>query len=353
MKQQMEEEIRAQLLANQEMMNDMDWESKRVESKKEDDELKEAKEESNDPYFVNLNEDPMLSGVVKLPLKKDADTTIGRKDADPKPDVILSGLSIQKNHATVSYNEEEIVIKPVTAGARIKVNGFPLTGERKLEHNDRVIFGSNHLYVFKNPLKPDLPEGTPEDVDWDFAQKELAEQSGFATQQDGMTKDQQRAQEQILELLPMINEMNAVSEELNKYRKFDLVLMSGIQQEDSDKSTKVMVKVINLLNNNVWMWERGKFMNRRYIIQELYQQYIDGDDSYKDLEEDKDPFFDPPEDLMVGSANVFLQSLSYALDFEDKLVITDYKGQEEGTLDVAVAPCEANGSPLDEDSFVE
>ena len=48
--------------------------------------------------------------------------------------------------------------------------------------------GSNHLYVFKNPLKPDLPEGTPEDVDWDFAQKELAEQSGFATQQDGMTK---------------------------------------------------------------------------------------------------------------------------------------------------------------------
>ena len=53
----------------------------------------------------------------------------------------LFHFSIQKNHATVSYNEEEIVIKPVTAGARIKVNGFPLTGERKLEHNDRVIFG--------------------------------------------------------------------------------------------------------------------------------------------------------------------------------------------------------------------
>ena len=61
------------------------------------------------------------------------------------------------------------------------------------------------------------------------------------------------------------------------------------------------------------------------LFQELYQQYIDGDNSYKDLDEDKDPFFDPPEDLMVGSANVFLQSLSYALDFEDKLVITDYK----------------------------
>ena len=30
---------------------------------------------------------------------------------------------------------------------------------------------------------------------------------------------------------------------------------------------RVMVKVKNLLNGNVWMWERGKFMNRRYIIQ--------------------------------------------------------------------------------------
>lgn len=30
---------------------------------------------------------------------------------------------------------------------------------------------------------------------------------------------------------------------------------------------RVMVKVKNLMNGNVWMWERGKFMNRRYMIQ--------------------------------------------------------------------------------------
>ena len=44
------------------------------------------------------------------------------------------------------------------------------------------------MYVFANPLKPDLDEGSPTTVDWDFAQKELAEQSGFATAQTGMTK---------------------------------------------------------------------------------------------------------------------------------------------------------------------
>ena len=54
----------------------------------------------------------------------------------------------------------------------------------------RTIFcaGSNHLYVFVNPLKPDLPEGGPTSVDWEFAQKELAEQSGYTTAQAGMSK---------------------------------------------------------------------------------------------------------------------------------------------------------------------
>nr|XP_026689448.1 kinesin-like protein KIF28P isoform X4 [Ciona intestinalis] len=355
MRRKMQEEIRAQLLENQEQMKDLDWDAKLAESRKEDAQLSKdhGPAKMTVPHFVNLNEDPMLSGVIKHPLVEGKETLIGRKDAEITPHIILTGLSIQKQHASIMFDNEEIVIKPASNGARIKVNGAPLTGERKLEHHDRVLLGSNHLYVFINPLKPDLPEGTPESIDWDFAQKELAEQSGFSTQNSGMSKDQQRAQEQVLELLPMVSEVNAVSEELNKYRHFELVLISGGYQEDKDKGTKVMVQVKNLLNNNIWMWERGKFMNRRYIIQELYQQYIDGDDSYKNIEQDKDPFFDPPEDVMLGTANVFLQSLSYALDFDDKLAITDYKGQEEGMLTVAVTPCLPNGRSLDEESFIE
>lgn len=57
----------------------------------------------------------------------------------------------------------------------------------------------------------------------------------------------------------------------------------------------------------------------------MYQQYVDGDDSYLSIEQDKDPFFDPPQDYLIGSSNAFLQSLSYGLDFDDKLTITDYK----------------------------
>nr|CAB3259099.1 kinesin-like protein KIF28P [Phallusia mammillata] len=355
MRRQMAEEIRLQLMANQEMMNDMDWDAK-LEQSRQEDVILEQKHDSGKmkaAHFVNLNEDPMLSGVIKHKIEKGKQIRIGRKDADPAPDIVLTGLSIQKDHASIHYEEEDVVIKPGATGSKIKVNGAPLTGERKLEHNDRVLFGSNHLYVFVNPLKPDLPEGSPKTVDWDFAQKELAENSGFSTLQAGMSKDQQRTQEQVLELLPMISETNAVSEELNKYRSFELVLISGGLQEDKDKGPKPMVKVRNLLNDNIWLWERGKFMNRRYMMQEQYQQFVDGDDSYKNIPLDKDPFFDPPEDVIIGTSNVFLQSLSYALDFDDKLAVSNYKGDEEGSLYVSVSPCDGKGKSLDEESFIE
>jgi len=93
-------------------------------------------------------------------------------------------------------------------------------------------------------------------------------------------------------------------------------------------------------------------MNRRYMMQEIYQQHVDGEDVSKRPKEE-DPFEDPLEDILVGSSNVFLQSLSYALDFDDKLAITDYKGTEEGSLIVKVAPCSQSGKALDEDYFVD
>ena len=40
-------------------------------------------------------------------------------------------------------------------------------------------------------------------------------------------------------------------------------------------------------------------------------------------------------------------------DFDDSLVITDYKGTEEGTMIVAVTPVTQNGKTLDEDNFVD
>ena len=88
---------------------------------------RKAKQDLDKPRLTNLNEDPMLSGVVHHYMKADAKVTIGRKDADPKPDVALTGLGVQKNHAVITCEESVFKIEPGQSNAKVKVNGKPIS----------------------------------------------------------------------------------------------------------------------------------------------------------------------------------------------------------------------------------
>ena len=49
--------------------------------------------------------------------------------------------------------------------------------------------GSNHLYVFINPLNKEGSEDLPAEITWEFAQKEIAQVKGFTTSTGaGLTK---------------------------------------------------------------------------------------------------------------------------------------------------------------------
>ncbi|EDV21287.1 uncharacterized protein TRIADDRAFT_30614, partial [Trichoplax adhaerens] len=351
------EEIKAQLLANMDAMKEMStsWDDKLKESQQNYSEKTSQKENAamrrkTEPHLTNLNEDPQLSGVIvhfiKSGIYNTNQFTVYCR---------LFGFSVQKQHSIMTLENDQVSIKPGVPGAKTKINGAPLTGERVLQHFDRVLFGSNNLFVFNNPKNPVLPDGTPDKIDYEFAQKELAASKGFSTGGQGLSKEQQIAQEQVLELLPLVSEVNAVSEELDKHRSFEVILISGAAMEgiSSNKTTKVMVKMKDLLNGNTWVWERGKFMNRRYLMQDLYQRHLDGDEDVKKIPNEEDPFWEPPEDVLIGTASIFLQSLAYGLDFDDRLTITDYKGAEEGFISVSCTPCLANGKPLGDDYFVE
>lgn len=44
----------------------------------------------------------------------------------------------------------------------------------ELHHNDRLIFGTNNVFLVKIPGKEDqCDQDLPSELDWDFAQKEL------------------------------------------------------------------------------------------------------------------------------------------------------------------------------------
>lgn len=92
------------------------------------------------PHLLNLNEDPMLSGVLCHFLQA-AVTIFGRADSQNPPSVILSGLNILKNHAIISKTNGNFELKQGNAESKIKLNGSTLLEPIILHHKDRILFG--------------------------------------------------------------------------------------------------------------------------------------------------------------------------------------------------------------------
>jgi pSer/pThr/pTyr-binding forkhead associated (FHA) protein len=109
-------------------------------------------------------------------------TKIGRsKDCQ----INLNGLSIISEHAIITNNKGQVKIEPAEIGAKIKVNGTGIESAHALEHNDRILFGSSHLYIFVDPKKQVNKE---QQVSWETAQKELAEARGFKLKNTSLSK---------------------------------------------------------------------------------------------------------------------------------------------------------------------
>lgn len=95
----------------------------------------------------------------------------------------------------------------------------------QLRHKDRILFGASHVYVYQNVAnEKEAAADLPAVISWEYAQKEIAKAKGYSLG-NNLTTEQEELQEKILSLLPALSEVNAISEELNKYRTFEIVIM--------------------------------------------------------------------------------------------------------------------------------
>ncbi|UJR26288.1 hypothetical protein I4U23_007626 [Adineta vaga] len=351
MRKDMEEGILSQIQANQLVLQDSKttWDLKLKEAQSND-KKSSILINKNLPCLANLNEDPMLSYVICHYLTTD-EIIIGNRNAT----ICLNGLSILERHAIVrrlDTNNYQLI--PAEPGAKIKVNGYNLNGPTQLRHKDRILFGANHVYVYLNVLnEKETAADLPSLITWEYAQKEIAKAKGYSLG-NNLTNEQEELQEKILSLLPLLSEVNAISEELNKYRTFEIVLMPISSWDGAvAKGSKVMIKMRNLLNQNAWYWDDVKFVNRSFIIKEHYQKFLDGEEEILYIAKEDDPFWEPIEDVLIGTASAFLQSLAYSLDFADEICIVDYKGLEQGRLSINLCPCSSSGKVVNEEQFVD
>ena len=384
MKKKMESEIRAQLKeseANAARMDESEYEKKLAEMQSKfesQNAAKGAKEEKmmSTPHMKNINEDSALSGMVVHFFEPGANI-IGRKGGkgEIQPNITLSGLSIADNHATIEVPEDDglpmLIQKSPAVADKMLLNGQPFTGEIALTHHDRLLFGTNHLYVYIDPKATKVvedgrivgwsscgPDGDntlgelPVEIDWEMAQGEI-----LAFKQKNQDASlPQAVQDDLRELAPMIDEANAIAHELDRHRIFEFVSLTGPIVGMPVGEARAMIKMINVDTENEWMLNRADFEARRDRMQEIYRKHKmeedeDDDDEEEDEEDEEeedgdsgvDPFYHEPGTVVVGTTDIPLDCLAYNLDFDDDQFIQDYTGRNQGTLAASIVPCKEDG----------
>ncbi|XP_063773855.1 kinesin-like protein KIF28 isoform X2 [Pseudophryne corroboree] len=305
------------------------------------------------PYLLNINEDPQLSGVLKHFIQEGS-SDVGQAASN---EITMRALGILPKHATFINFENKVLVKPY-GKAKVIVNGVAIFMNTKLQHLDRIILGSNSGYLYIG-----FPaERGCEDIskfDYDFFQSELAAAEGFSVDKLGAIHNKDGKPDpsvlavfhDYIKLIPLVAEANQLSEELIKDLKFELKV-KNLALTDSrgyDLQKEIMVKVINKITQQVWIWSKSKFINRKFLMEELYQRFLDGDII---LDRESDPFWDPVEAIHLGSAHIWLQSLAYCMKLEEQTELLDSEGVEEAILMITITPCSSTGRPLSEEDIV-
>uniref|UniRef100_H3DK11 Kinesin-like protein n=1 Tax=Tetraodon nigroviridis TaxID=99883 RepID=H3DK11_TETNG len=316
------------------------------------------------PYILNVNKDAQLSGVVKLFIQE-GEWVIGLCDSSPNS-IPIKGLGIQERHA-VFRNEHR---------------------------RDRLILGSNCTYLFIGyPSERGADEWRR--YDYDYFQSELVAAEGLHLGASGTGSS--RSDPSLLavwydyiQLMPMTAEANQMSQELGKVtptRREDesakdpdqvprtpaVSTLQGVEfhleiknlalsdAKGHDLEKKIVVRVTAAQQKQVWVWSKAKFVNRKFLMEEVYQQHLlektneDGGlaAAAAALPRDKDPFWDPVEPLLLGTAHLWLHSLAYRIPLEEQLEVMGSEGTDEGIVQAELVPCTSSGLyPLGEDDIL-
>ncbi|XP_052222139.1 kinesin-like protein KIF28P isoform X2 [Dreissena polymorpha] len=361
-------DIQRMLEDNQRKMTDMSmsWEQRLEQAKREWErsiQQSEAREEdaafNHFPYISNVNEDPQLSGVIKHVFTTGC-TTIGR--AGPGEGAIqLRGLGIQPKHCEIRTDGKKTFITPSSKTAAVFVNGLKIHEKTTLAHQDRLKIGSGSLFLYiGHPCE--RKDTDVSSFDFDFFMTELAEHDGVSVDiatprgtDHGVAHDMANRMlfQEFVNLMPKIAEANAISDELKRFTKFEPIVRSESCHDPKGTAPgkEVIVRVLNTKTKKVWIWSTNKFYNRKDLMDELYLKTLDGE--HVVLTRDKDPFWDPVEDIFLGSCHIMLQSVSYCAEIDEHFTVHNYHGKEEAVVHVMLLPCNEKGVVIEDDVILE
>ncbi|UYV67471.1 hypothetical protein LAZ67_5000734 [Cordylochernes scorpioides] len=315
--------------------------------------LEEARKKQ--PHLSNLNFDPQLTGKI-FHILEPGENVVGKGESC---DIVILGPSIQERHALLAVHPTYggVTVDRAVPEARVLVNGDPVVEKVPLTHNDRLLFGTTQLYIFKHPGHTPPPAARDLEVTYEMAMEEIATKAGsMSLDPSDQSTETALLHKDLLEVLPGIGEANAIAEELNKKVRFEIQLVAPqfAGGPESPDRTQVYVRMFTLDSQLEFFWPKEKFLNRLFVMKEMFLSYESGEDW--EVTPERDPFLEDPEiSVKIGIAQVYLQPLAYRVEIKEQLEVVDIRGSQVGLINVEVVPCSPQGAEFSEtdDMFVD
>lgn len=260
------------------------------------------------PHLSNINVDPMLTGSLKylleFPEKKDK-LVIGTMD---KIDIQIHGLGVSDRHAVVTFENGEFYIDPLP-NSRVMKNGKQYEEKFQLNNFDRLVFGASLYYIFVDPSRIDqdseilntkLTTITVEKI-----HQEIAQQSGLISYSfDHQRPDDLACINELIDLMPLVEEANQMSILLDKKMRYDLMILNPKVIGDPHSKPRPMIEVKKFGTTLQWLWTSQKFIDRKSYMSEAYLDFKD-DGKVNNTNTGFDPFIDPEDEpVLIGTAVV-------------------------------------------------
>lgn len=172
-------------------------------------------------------------------------------------------------------------------------------------------------------------------------------------------RDRDLLDEKLVKVIPMVNEANAIAKELNRDVFFDIKLFTYITEDPKTRKpetkTEIGLNVYDRESNTSVLWSFDKFVDRFYIIQELYQHFINLEESEPFvIDKENDPFWDPVVGYsLIGISMLYLKPLAHFMDMELWTPIFNSKGETRGELFVGIYPLDKDGNIVKDDFITD
>merc|ERR1719487_1459113 len=153
--------------------------------------------------------------------------------------------------------------------------------------------------------------------------------------------DTQLLDEQLMVVMPVVKEANLIAKELQKPYEFKTKL--HVHAVDSGRRRTDVVVEVQYCGHRVYEWAPSVLENRIFLMRELFEKWCD--DGEVDVSEELDPYWDPvQEEHLIGTARLYLESLTMQLDNPFESRIMSPEGKPVGTLHCGVYPLSKDGS---------